>query len=154
MQMSSRQRNKHLKAAQKLLPDAVPTGYALGRSGANPVVVVSAMIATVVMVCGGLFVMTGAFVLPGILPMLIVQHFISPPRGVVVAQQGVAVTKRSIWTGRPHDVVAMMGHGYTQPVEKALGRVKIMVGNEPVWMSTAEEAQLRQAFTGTPLPPQ
>jgi hypothetical protein len=39
------------------------------------------------------------------------------------------------------------GHGYVQPVEESLGRVKIGVANETVWMAKKEEAVLRAAVT-------
>lgn len=150
MAISDRNRRKSIKAAQKLLPEAQITGYAIGRSGANPTVVVAAMVGTVAVTAGLLLALTGTFLLPGIIPMLIVQHVLSPPRGVVVAGQGIAVTHRSVWTGRPAKLVSTMAHGFVQPTERSLGRVKVMVGAEPVWMTTGEEAVLRQAASQHP----
>ena len=147
MAMNDRTRRKHAKAAQKLVPTANVTGYAIGRSGANPAIVVGAMIGTVVVVSGLLIALTGTFVIPGILPMLILQHFISPPRAILIADQGVALATRSVWTGKANKLVSVMGHGYVQPVEESLGRVKVVVGNEPVWMAKKEEALLRAAVT-------
>ena len=152
MAMSDRTRRKHAKAAQKLVPDANVTGYAIGRSGANPVVVVLAMLGTALAFSLLLFLATGTFVIIGILPMLIVQHFLSPPRAVLVADQGVALATRSLWTGKAKKLVSVMGHGYVQPVEESLGRVKIGVGNDTVWMAKKEEAVLRAAV-GQQLPP-
>lgn len=141
-----------MAAAQKLLPSGEALGYAIGRSGANPVVVVGAMVATAAAFSLALLLATGSVVIIGVLPMLIVQHFISPPRGIVVADVGVALTKRSIWTGKPHDLVATMAHGYVQPTEESLGRVKLLVGNEEVWMAKREEAVLR-SIIGQPVAP-
>lgn len=151
--ITDKMRQKHLKAAQKLLPGANLTGYAVGRSGMNPVIVVILMVATFVAVCGGLLVATGTFVIPGVIPVLLVQFFASPPRSLVVADQGIALTKRSFWTGKPHDLVAQMGHGYVQPVESSMGRVKLMVGNEAVWVSANEEKILRAALQQAGPPP-
>ena len=147
MAMSDRQRRRHAKAAQKLLPDANVTGYAIGRSGVNPVIVVLAMIGTSVAFSLLLIVLTGRFVIIGLLPMLIVQHFISPPRALVIADQGVALATRSLLNGKANKLVSTMGHGYVQPVEESLGRVKIGVGNDTVWMAKKEEAVLRAAVT-------
>ena len=153
MAMNDRTRRKHAEAAQKLVPTANVTGYAIGRSGANPAIVVAAMLGTVVVVSGALIALTGTFVIPGILPMLILQHYISPPRAIVIADQGVALATRSIWTGKANKLVSVMGHGYVQPVEESLGRVKVGVGNEPVWMTKKEEAVLRAAVTQQAAPP-
>ena len=153
MAMSDRNRRKHVKAAQKLIPDAHVTGYAIGRSGAQPTIVVAAMLGTVVLVSGMLIVLTGSFVLPGVLPMLIIQHYISPPRAVVIADQGVALAARSVWTGRPSKILSLMSHGYVQPVETSLGRVKVGVGNDHVWLPAKEEAIVRAAVTQHVAPP-
>mgnify|MGYP001052983969 FL=1 len=147
MAMSDRTRRKHAKAAQKLVPDARVTGYAIGRSGANPVVVVLAMIGCSLAFSIALVLATGQFVIIGLLPMLILQHFISPPRAVVIADQGVALATWSLLNGKSNKLVSVMGHGYVQPVEEALGRVKVGVGGEAVWMAKKEEAILRAALT-------
>jgi len=147
MALNDRNRRKQMAAAQKLLPNGTALGYAIGRSGTNPVGVVLAMVGTSLVVSVLLLVATGSVFIFGLLPMLIVQHFISPPRGIVVADAGVALTKRSLMTGKPHDVVATMAHGYVHPSEVSLGRVKIMVGTEPVWMSKQEEAVLRSVIS-------
>lgn len=122
--------------------EAVP-----GNTGTGVVVVVAAMVGTSLALSVALLVATGNIVILGLLPMLIVQHYLSPPRGIVVADAGVALTKRSLMTGKPHDVVATMAHGYVHPSEVSLGRVTIMVGTEPVWMSKREEAVLRSAMS-------
>jgi hypothetical protein len=147
MPLNDRNRRKHMAAAQKLLPNGTAFGYAIGRSGANPSVVVTAMVVTSLAFSVVLLVATGSFVIVGLLPMLVVQHFISPPRGIVVTDAGVALTKRSLMNGMPHDVVATMAHGYVHPSEVSLGQVKILVGTEPVWMSRREETALRAAIS-------
>lgn len=147
MAMSDRTRRKHAQAAQKLVPDANVTGYAIGRSGSNPVVVVLAMVACSLAFSVALVLATGQFVIVGLVPMLILQHFISPPRAVVVADQGVALATRSLLTGKSNKLVSVMGHGYVQPIEESMGRVKIGVGGETVWMAKNEEAILRAAVT-------
>ncbi len=83
MALNDRNRRKHMAAAQKLLPNGTALGYAIGRSGANPVVVVAAMVGTSLAISVVLLVATGSIVIFGFLPMLIVQHYISPPRGIV-----------------------------------------------------------------------
>lgn len=153
MALNDRNRRKQMAAAQKLLPNGTALGYAIGRSGANPVVVVLAMVGTSAAVSVAMLLATGSVVIFGVLPMLILQHLISPPRGIVVADAGVALTKRSLMTGKAHDVVATMAHGHVQPIEESLGRVKIMVGNEPVWMAKYEAEVLRAAIGGPAQPP-
>jgi len=145
MAMNDRTRRRHAKAAQKLVPDANVTGYAIGRSGANPVVVVLAMLGTSLAFSLLLLVATGQLLIVGLLPMLIVQHYISPPRAIVIADQGVALATRSLMNGKANKLVSVMGHGYVQPVEESLGRVKVGVGNETVWMAKKEETVLRAA---------
>ena len=147
MAMSDRTRRNHAKAAQKLVPDAHVTGYAIGRSGSNPVVVVLAMLATSAAFSIALVLLTGQFVIFGLLPMLILQHYISPPRAIVIADQGVALATRSLLNGKANKLLSVMGHGYVQPIEESLGRVKIGVGGETVWMAKKEEAVLRAAVT-------
>ena len=147
MAMTERNRRKSVQAAQKLLPGVNITGYAVGRAGSNPTLVVLAMLGTLVVVVGGLMALTGTLILPGAIPVLLVQHALSPPRGVVVTDQGVALARRSVWTGRPAGIVSTMAHGYVQPTETSMGRVKVMVGHEPVWLPTREEAILRRAMT-------
>ena len=158
MAMSERVRRKHAQAAQKLLPDAVVTGYAVGRAGTDPALVVVALICTVVLVSGGLAVITGVFVLPGVVPVFLVHHVISPPRAVVITDRGVALAKRSVWTGKPKKLVTVMGHGYVRPVGESFGRRKVHVGPESVWMVAKEEAIVRTAIGrqvtfGGPFPP-
>jgi hypothetical protein len=151
--LNDRNRRKQMAAAQKLLPSGTALGYAIGRSGANPVVVVLAMVGTSLAFSVALLLATGSVVILGLLPMLILQHYLSPPRGIVVADAGVALTKRSLMNGKPHDVVALMAHGYVRPTEVSLGRVKIMVGDEPVWMAKREEAVLRSMISPPVQPP-
>jgi len=146
MAVNDRNRRKQMAAAQKLLPDARITGYAVGRSGANPVLVVGAIIAMSMVLAVALMLTTGVLVMPGVLVILVAQHFLSPPRGVVVADQGVALTKRSIWTGRPHDVIAVMGHQFVRPTDEELGRMQLMIGDESVWLVHREEVLLRAAI--------
>ncbi|MFN8017789.1 MAG: hypothetical protein U0P45_06670 [Acidimicrobiales bacterium] len=146
MSMFDRIRPKHQASAQKLLPDARVRTYAVARDGLNPVIVVLAMVGTAVAFSVGLVILTGQFVIIGLVPMLIVQYFASPPRGVAVADQGIAVLRRSFWTGKPNKVIAVVGHGYTQPTEESLGRVLVKIGNEELWMAKGEEAVIRQAL--------
>jgi hypothetical protein len=157
MAMSKRQRASHVKKAEKLLPGATVRAYAVGRAGPNPVAVVGAMLATAVGFSVLVVALTGQFVIIGLLPMLIVQHFLSPPRGIVVADQGVALTSRSLWNGKPLQVLGAIAHGYVHPTDTSLGRVMVRVGNDEVWLAKAEEALLRQALSGplvaTPPPP-
>jgi hypothetical protein len=143
--LSESNRRSGIKKAQKLLPDTRVRGYAVGRTGVNPVVAVSVVLGGAAAFNLFLFALTGAFIFPGVLAALVIQHFISPPCGVVVADQGVALMKRSLWNGRPSEVTAVMAHGYVHPVEEALGRVKMTVGHEDVWMTKGEERLLREA---------
>ena len=82
MALNDRNRRKHMAAAQKLLPSGTAFGYAIGRSGANPVVVVVAMLGTSLAFSVALLVATGSFFIIGLLPMLIVQHYIGPTTGM------------------------------------------------------------------------
>jgi hypothetical protein len=137
--------------AGTLLPGATVQAYAVGRAGPNPVAVVAAMVGTGAAFTGVLLVATGQLVIIGVLPMLIVQHFLSPPRGIVIADQGVALTARSLWNGKPLRVLGAIAHGYVHPCDESLGRVMVRVGNDVVWLAKAEEAVLRQALSGPPV---
>ena len=147
MALSERNRRKGIKKAQQLLPGTQVRGYAIGRTGPNPVLAVGGMTVAMIVVTLVLLTSVGLFIFPGRLLLVIASYLVCPPCAVVVADQGVALVKISLRNGAPESVNAVMAHGYVQPRDESLGRVRLMVGNEAVWMTKHEECLLRTAAT-------
>lgn len=151
MAMSDKKRRKAMERAQRAVPDARVTGYVTGRGGANPITVTLAVLGTIVLISGGLYALTGALIVPGVIPALLVFQGISPVRIVIVTDRGIALANPPTFSSRPPKVVATMAHGYVQPTEESLGRVKVAVGQEHVWLTKEEEQVLRTAIFQHPL---
>lgn len=147
MALSARNREKSRAKSQELLPGSQVLAYAVGRRGSNPVVVGLTIAGVFVLVSAAISALTGTLFIIGVLPFLIVQHLASPPAAVAVADQGVALLRRSVWTGRPSAVLAAVGFDAVYPETVDGGRVKVVVGTEAIWMTRREEAHLRAGMT-------
>lgn len=145
MSLSSRQRNKGAERAQALIPDARVLAYAVGRAGANPVLVVGSMLGIVVLASIGVFAITGAAVFPGLLIIVLIQHLVSPPRAIVVCDRGIVVTDRSLMRGMPTKVLTLASLTEVTYGEEQFGRANVTTAIGPVWTTKGEDAIVRQA---------
>lgn len=153
MGMSRRQRDKGARKAQELIPDGRVTGYVIGRTGPHPVLVVGGILLLFVAASVAVAVATGQVVVPGVLVVLLLQHLVSPPRGLAVCDRGVALTDRSVLHGRPTKIVALTAFEGVQPRQVRLGRAEVVVGQESVWLTSGEEERLRTAIGAARTPP-
>ena len=146
MSMSTRQRTKSVEKAQTLIPAGRVIDYAIGREGLHPTLVVGGILGLFVALTLAMLAATGGFVMPGVLVLLVMQHLISPPRGIAICDRGVAVTERSLWNGQPTKVVALAEFAHVWPARHQLGRTEVAVGHLKVWLNKAEEERLRNAL--------
>ncbi len=146
MSMSTRQRTKSVKKAQTLIPAGVVIDYAIGREGRHPTLVMGGVLGLFATLSLVMLAATGGFVMPGLLLLLVMQHLISPPRGIAVCDRGVAVTERSLWNGEPTKVVALAEFAHVWPARHQLCRTEVAVGHLKVWLNNKEEERLRTAL--------
>ena len=132
--MSGRQRTKSVEKAQSLIPEARVLDYAIGREGLHPALVVGGIIVFLAALSGVLFAATGGFVMPGIIAVLVLQHLVSPPRGLAICDRGVAITDRSLWNGKPGKVVALAEFAHIWPARHRVGRTEVTLGPVKVWL--------------------
>jgi hypothetical protein len=146
MAISASNRRKGLEKSQRLITDATATWYSVGRTGPNSMLAGLALVGGSLGLCLVILVATGALVIVGALPLLVIFHFLCPPRALVVCDRGVALTGRSLLNGTPTSVIGRYSISDLRPTTSAAGRVRIDVGPEHVWLPTAEEQQLRAAI--------
>jgi hypothetical protein len=148
MAMRKRTRDRQAALVQPMLPaGSTLRGYAVGRGHArltNTAIVVSGAFVALFLV---FVVVFHVILIPGGLLLIIVINEVRPMRGVALTEQGLALVRRSMWTGRPRDVVALLG-----PVPLT-GRT-ISFGDERVTLSSGEMGELQRAasFSGPPPP--
>lgn len=102
MALSDRTRRKHVVAAQKHLPPGTyVTGYARGFGGAYPPLAVGGVIAALIAASVLLSVLLRGVFFPGVLLIAVLIQAVRPGRGLVVAQQGLALFNHGFWTAKP-----------------------------------------------------
>ena len=147
MALSQRNRAKQAAIVQPLLPPgSTLRAYVVGRGNAritNSAIVVAAVFAAVFIF---LLVAARVIIFPGFLVLIYVINDTRPLRGIAVTEQGLALIGRSVWTGRPKGVVALMGPvPITGPV--------VSFGGESVKLTSKELAVLREAVGPGYAPP-
>jgi hypothetical protein len=108
--MSTRTRAKQAQAAAKLLdPSTTHIDYVAARGHARwaPQTIVYLSIFVVAFLIA---LVMGYVVLPGGILGIYAYYSALPPRGVVIADQGVAVLARSFWNSRPNRVITLLTH--------------------------------------------
>ena len=153
MSMSDRNRRSHLAKAQTLVPESRVHAYAIGRSGTNPLVMGLVIGGCFIALAVAIALATGAFVLPGVLAFLVLQHLVSPPRGrgrvrprrrrdqPVVAHREADPGDRPAARERP-----------TRRAERVPAGVQVVAGQERIWLTAKEDAVLRSATIPTEAP--
>ena len=141
---SARTRRKNVKSASKLLaPGTTIRELVFGRGtfrwSTGAIVTLA--------VYGALFVVAlalGVLLFPGFIVIIVFLHHARPPRAVVVADEGVALLARSVWTGRPNAVLALLPH-YVVALPAPGDDRQRAIGPDVVKFSRKELARLHAA---------
>jgi hypothetical protein len=99
----------------------------------------------------------GALVLPGWLLIGVLRLAINNPRGVGVADQGVIVTRESLWNASPTSIVVLLPLDVlSAQVDATKSHVRLQLGAEQIWLRRNEYeilvAAARPAFAYGPQP--
>lgn len=146
-QISEGARRKHVAAAARLLdPSTTHIDYVLARG--HPRLGTPAIVA--VSVFGVAFVVAlamGRIVVPGLALLIVAYYGVFPPRGVVIADQGVAVLHRSIWLLRPAKVIALLTHDQMAQVQAIAkgSKAEMAFGPERLTFTNGEWARFTAA---------
>jgi hypothetical protein len=137
--MASR-RKKSVAKVQKLLGSGGTIRmYGFGVGGPEPRRSMYIIVGSVVAGCLALLVLTGVLVFPGILALYIIRWVVNTPRGVAVADQGVAVTKESFINAQPTEIITRL------PLEQIYAvvaqtntHVCVQLGDDQIWLRRKE----------------
>jgi hypothetical protein len=139
MAMSVSTRNKRSADAQKLLePGTIVRRYANAVAGPYPTNTILLIIAAAVAITVVLSLLVGSLAGPGILVGLLVYWAFNPPRAIAISDRGVALLRRSMWTGKPTHVMGLLPHDVLNTPHERGGYVQVQVGPETVWLSKRE----------------
>lgn len=113
--------------------------YGFGVVGPDPqrswLIVVGAAIGVAVFL--GLLV--GALVVPGWVGIGILRLAINNPRGVGVADEGVVVTRESVWNASPTSIVVLLPlDALSAQVGATKSHVRLQLGAEQIWLRRKE----------------
>jgi hypothetical protein len=151
--ITDRTRRKGTASAQKLLePGTTIQAYSVGVTGPYPLYTVVGVLGGAVVVYTAFAVLVGLVVGPGGILLAVIGYRINGQRAVVVADKGVALLRRSLWTSRPDRVIALLPPGVVSHAvaEKRGSRVRIQLGPEHVWLHEKEHRRLLAAAAGIP----
>jgi hypothetical protein len=124
--------------------------YGFGVTGPDPqrswLMIVGGAIAVVVF----LVLAIRALVVPGWLAIGLLRWAINTPRGVGVADEGIVVTRESLWNAQPTSVVVLL------PLDTLFAQtaatkshVRVRLGTEDIWLRRAEYDILLAAAKAT-----
>lgn len=143
MALSEKSRKKRAADAQRLLePGTTVRRYANGVTGPYPTNTILLILLAAIGITVVLSVLVGSIVGPGVLVGLLVYWAFNPPRSVAVSDRGVVLLKRSLWTGKPTDVMGLLPPGVLDSPQDRGGYVQVLVGPERIWLSKKEWAAL------------
>jgi hypothetical protein len=158
--LSNNNRKQGFAAAAKLLgPGVNLIDYGVGMSGPWPTGVALAMLAGWVLVTAAAYVVLHAFVIVGLIPLIVVRWALNRPLAVATAPQGVALLERSFWNGRPDAVVALLPAGALVPTEARGNWVHLQALPYSFWVTKRELLRLQShvgpggAYSGPGVPP-
>ena len=135
-----------------LAPPGVLKGYIVGRGGPQPFKVALIMLGTFDVLATIVWLALGPSWIPGLLVLLFAVPLASPPVGVLVYVEGVALVRRSIWHGRPTQLVSVDPVFEVVPTETGVARTRVRAGRGHLWVSASELARLRATLMA-PAPP-
>jgi hypothetical protein len=137
--LSERSRKKRSADVQRLLePGTTVRRYANGVSGPYPTNTMLSLVAAAIGITIVLSLLVGTLVGPGLLVVILVYWAFNPPRSIAVSDRGVVLLKRSIWTGKPTNVMGLLPHDVLDSPKERGGYVQVLVGPESVWLSKKE----------------
>ena len=146
MWITNRTRAKSSAKAQALLGEGTITGYAFGETGPNPSHTILALIAGAVAIFAITFALFRTGIIVGALIVYAIKFYVNPPRGIAIADRGVALLKRGYWTVQPNQLLAKLPHDAANNVVQQSGsRVLVDFGIEKVWVTKKEYAHLQAA---------
>jgi len=127
--------------------------YGFGVTGPDPTRSWWAVLGAAVGVVVVLGLLLGALVVPGWAAIWFLRQMINNPRGVAVADQGLIVTRESVWNASPRSIVVLL------PID-ALGahigatktHLRLQLGAEQIWLRRTEYEILMTATRPTIAP--
>jgi hypothetical protein len=124
--------------------------YGFGVIGPDPqrswLMVIGAAIGVAVI----LGLLLGALVVPGWLGIGILRLAINNPRGVGIADEGVVVTRESVWNARPTSIVVLLPlDSLFAQIGATKSHVRLQLGAEQVWLRRKEHEILVAAARPT-----
>jgi hypothetical protein len=97
-----------------------------------------------------LSLLVGALVVPGWVGIGILRLAINNPRGVAVADEGVVVTRESVWNARPTRIEALLPlDSLFAQIGATKSHVRLQLGAEQVWLRRKEHEILVAAARPT-----
>jgi hypothetical protein len=137
---SAKRRAKAVAKTQSLLGiQGTCRMYGFGVTGPDPTrswwVVLGAVLG-VVAVFG---ILLGALVVPGWLMITFLRQGINNPRGVAVADQGLIVTRESVWNAMPRSIVVLLPmDALGAQIGATKSHVRLQLGAEQIWLRRNE----------------
>jgi hypothetical protein len=124
--------------------------YGFGVIGPDPqrswLMVIGAAIGVAVI----LSLLLGALIVPGWIGIGILRLAFNNPRGVGVADEGVIVTRESLWNARPTSIVVLLPlESLFAQIGATKSHVRLQLGTEQVWLRRKELAILVAAARPT-----
>src|SRR3954447_3639444 len=150
---SNRTRRKGTAAAVKLLePGTTIQAYAVGVTGPYPLYTALGVIGLAVAIYVTVLLLFGLLIGPGAIVLAAIGYRVNGPRAIVIADKGVALLRRNLWTSKPDQVLALLPPGVvTHDVAERRGtRVRIQLGPEHIWLHEREHRVLLAAAAGIP----
>jgi hypothetical protein len=120
--------------------------YANGVSGPYPTNTILLLVLSAVGITVILSLLAGTLVGPGVIAVLLVYWAFNPPRAVVVSDRGVVLFKRSMWTGKPTRVIALLSTAALQSPRTRGGYAQVLLGPERVWFTKREWAARSRGY--------
>lgn len=152
MALSDANRTRYRDMAQAMVPAGRVRTYVMGRSGGDPVVLGGAITVGFLVAAGAFYAATGGIFLIGLIPFLVLQFYVSPPRGLAVTDEGVTVIARGFWTSRPSRAIGTYRHDEVREGTTGPTRTCVTVGATAVWCTAVELGHLRDVLALAPAP--
>jgi hypothetical protein len=118
-----------------LEPGTAVRRYANGVTGPYPTTTILLLVLSAVGITVVLSLLVGTLVGPGIIAVLLVYWAFNPPRAIAVTDRGVVLFKRSMWSGKPTHVVALLSTEALHSAQTRGGYVRVLLGPEAVWFT-------------------
>jgi hypothetical protein len=124
--------------------------YGFGVKGPEPtrswLLIVGVTIGAVVVIA----IATGIVIVPGLVGLAIARCAINTPRGVAVADQGLLVTRESLWNASPKAVTERLPFdGLFVEIGSTKSHVRVQLGREQIWLRRNEHEILTAAARRT-----